>query len=471
MKIKNKDIKIGDIFYLLFRGWRTILSITIICFILSLIIPGANFVRSELSKKYKINSSVAIIAQTKDGKFTAKTDDPILDDITAANDIMDTALYVMQSDRVIEAAIEKTGVKGINPGTVKKNLTMDRVEETQAIEMTLTWGSESEGILLMNAVIKASDSVLLDTLKVGKVSVVDSPKSTVITRSVSMNVLVYAIIAGVVLGVLWCVFRFIMRPTIINIHDPEDRFGLKVFGSAEDDAAFGESNPLSTEISPAKKSLAYATHVILNQLEESNIRSLYFTAAEHGEGTSRIVSEIAFQLAEMGNKVLLIDCNFKKPSVGALFKSKLNPENTLNAVYNGDIYLNDAITKVTGCLSVLPAELEENPPALDEVMLELLKGAMDGYDYVLFDAAPVGDDAEMLKLNKITDAALFVISFDRVSVESLGFAVERLEESGALAFGCVVNFEQDFRTAAKKHQRYYKNAHKRRKKKNKEKKK
>ena len=78
---------------------------------------------------------------------------------------------------------------------------------------------------------------------------------------------------------------------------------------------------------------------------------------------------------------------------------------TLNALYRGDSSAEEAITNLTGYLDLLPSILESREIPLGDALLRLIKDLSQNYDYVLMDAAPVGQVAETLSLNRIADTA------------------------------------------------------------------
>ena len=450
MENNGREIRFGDIFYLFLKEWRIMVSLALAGLIAGMIFSGVGYVRSEVKKKYKITSSVAVVAQNRDGTFTTQTVEPIQDDITVAEQITNSAMYIIGSKRTIDAAIDKSKIVGLSAKEIRKNLTAIKHDNTQLIEITLFWHSASEGISILNAINKVSDSILLDTLKVGRVSVVDYPEAIKVSQGgINISVWLFAMLAGLALGVAWCLLKFLINPTVINKQDISNTLGLELLGCVEEDDKFARLRPLSEEMMPARDEIVSICHILANRMERAGAGKIYVTSAAHEEGTSRLVAEIAVQFAKMGKKTLLIDCNFDKPSLGGLFKDKLEYENSFNALYCGDADKYDAVIQVAGGLDLLPVILEDNPPRLNGAMLDMLKNLTDGYDYVFIDTAPIGTDTEVIELNRITDAVLFNTAFDRTYLDEAKTAVGQIRDSGIPIIGCVMNFERNWRNAIK----------------------
>ena len=76
---------------------------------------------------------------------------------------------------------------------------------------------------------------------------------------------------------------------------------------------------------------------------------------------------------------------------------------------------------------------------MDETTLSLVDRLSQSYDYVLMDTPPVGMVADAMRLNQVADSAVFVIRYDASTMDVIRDALERLDKSGTLIAGCVVN--------------------------------
>lgn len=166
---------------------------------------------------------------------------------------------------------------------------------------------------------------------------------------------------------------------------------------------------------------------------------IYVTSAAKNEGKTTVTAYLAVQLAELGMKVLLIDFDTRNPKLGGLFLNKVEYEHSLNALYRGETSTEEAITKLTGNLDILPSVLERKPVPLDDALLDLVSHLHEGYDVLLMDTAPVGQVADTMSLNQLADIALLVVGFDKAGMEEIRDALSRLKKSGMEIMGCVVN--------------------------------
>jgi len=447
MDENKKIIKKSDIFYHIVKGWRIIFLFTLIGLVTGVSIIGFSYIRGEMTREYKISTSCVLIAENAKGLYTQDTKEPYKSDIDFARTLTDSAKYIIKSQRNMQAVVDSLGLQNVSASSISRNLSISQYNETEILEFTLLWGTEKEGLQIMQAIIDVSHKTMIETMRIGGLSVVNEPKAGfIVGGNISLSTWIYAALIGLIAGVAFCILRFIFATTVINEIDLEEVFGLDSLGSVPLDVKYAKAKPFSPEEDEVEDDIKSIAHLLINRLEIANVNKFYITSTMHNEGKTRLIADIALQFSLLGKKTLLIDCCFKNPKLGALCTEDLTHEQTINALYRGDSDKIDAIVHINGCLDLLAAELEEKPESFNDAMLAQLAAVMESYDYVMIDAAPIGLDAEVLRLNEITDAAVFVIRCDYTKVEDIKKALFKLGKSdipiaGGI-FNCLVNWKQ-----------------------------
>lgn len=462
---EKKGFRVSDIFYYILKGKRIVILLMIVGLIVGIVYSGMNYIRGEMSKEYRVTSSIAIIAQTKSGTFASKSVNPDQDDVKLAQEITDSAIYVMRSERTILAAIEDSNLIGISVEDVQRNLSLSQYNETQIIEMTLLWRSDSEGIRLMESLNKVAPSILLETLKIGNVSVVNSPKATyIIGGSISASTWVLAAALGAALGVLICIMKMLIAPTLTNKKDLKEMFGLEVLGNIGHQKDYDKMLPFFAKGSDTETEVAYVSYILSNRLDRAKCRKVYITSSDHAEGKSSMSANIASEFAAQGKRTLLIDCDFMNPALSAMIADDIPYESTLNALYRGDADITDSYVHIDGCLDLLPIVLDDEPLIFDDPMLETIDSACEGYDYVFIDCAPIGSDTAVIKLNKVCDTALFIARFDYLEKDTIEKAADIMFESGIIPIGVIQTDTKTFRDLFRGATKFFSNGQKKSKK-------
>lgn len=451
MSRKKNPLKKSDILYHLLKGWRVIVLFTLIGLIGGISLIGFGYVRGEMSKEYRVSATIAVIATDKEGKFSTHAGNPFKTDVDFARDLSEDAAYIIKSHDNLQEVIKKLNLRGVSAGTISTNLQLSRYHDTEIIEMTLLWRSEREGKEIMEELIKTSNDNLYDALNNGQIRTINEPRASfIVGGNIGVSTWLYASLIGFAAGVLFCLLRFIFAATVINAIDLEEVFDLDLLAVLPYDKKYARVRSAVNEDFPLKDDMKSLAHMLMNRMRLSNARRIYITSAKHKEGRTGLVANVALHISELGKKTLLIDCDLKNPQLGALYKDNLLYEQTLNALYRGDSDKLDAVLHINGCLDLLPVILEKVPDNFNDAMLGALSKVMEDYDYVLIDAAPIGVDAEVLRLNEITDAALFVVRSDYASADSIKKSIYRLDKSGIPIIGGIFNAQSTWRDAFKR---------------------
>ncbi len=440
-------LRLGDIVHSIFKHKLMIIILSVVGLIIGILLSIVSYMRGEMAKEYAITSSFAVTSVTEDGLFTTHTVNPTSTDIYLAQSMVDSVIYVIKSDRTLNAAIDYLKLLGVTSKEINRNLTLNQYNETQIVEMTLYWRSAEEGVQILSAINAVSPDILIDTLKIGGLSVVNDPTSRyLIGGSVNASMWVYMTIMGFVLGCGLSILNMILKPTLTNTKDVENKFGLEVIGTIRHDKAFFSRKHIAAddaysdmEDSAVRESISAAAHILLNRLKKQEHNCIYVTSSIAKEGRTSIAANLAVQLSDLEKKVLLIDCDVQSPGLGTMFIDKVEYDRSLNALYRGDAEEKDVIIPLTGYLDLVPGILEHKALPLDEAMIAIVEKLSKEYDYVILDTAPVGIVSETMNLSKIADTALFVIQYDTVGIADIKNTLEKMDKAGIHISGCIIN--------------------------------
>jgi polysaccharide biosynthesis transport protein len=154
-----------------------------------------------------------------------------------------------------------------------------------------------------------------------------------------------------------------------------------------------------------------ARGTILKQMQHHGRQSLLVVSGMPGPEGHAVASNLAFALAASEHKVLLIDANFRRPSVGKALGLPESPG--LNDVLGGKVALGEAIHEIEdSSLSVLTAG------QVSELRLERLSGdqmsktlaeAKKHFEYIIVDVAPSVIAGDALAVANRCDSTLLVV--------------------------------------------------------------
>jgi len=198
------------------------------------------------------------------------------------------------------------------------------------------------------------------------------------------------------------------------------------------------NNPHSP-VSEAYRTLR--TNIEFSSLDDP-IRTLLVTSAGPGEGKSTILANLAVATAQTGKRVILVDCDLRRPSLHKIFGTD-NSMGITSMVVDDQVFANPPLleTGVPG-LRLLPSgPLPPNPSELldsrriEELIHELSAQA----DLVFFDAPPVVAVTDAAVLSSKVGGVLLVISAGKTKREHARRAVGLLGKVNARLIGSVLN--------------------------------
>ena len=185
---------------------------------------------------------------------------------------------------------------------------------------------------------------------------------------------------------------------------------------------------------------------------ESESRILLVTSTSAGEGKTVTSVNLALILASLGGKVLLIDCDLRKPQDHVLLKARKAPG--LSDVLVGKTKPSEAIQRPPDTTLSFLASGTHAPSPADLLTMQTMKGFLHElrgfYDWIVLDTPPVGPVAEALILAPLTDGVVAVVGAEMVPQNAVRHTLERIAETGARVLGVVLN-----RAQVEKHSYYY----------------
>lgn len=259
--------------------------------------------------------------------------------------------------------------------------------------------------------------------------------------------LLLSLIAALVAGIGLALLREVVDNTFRSSEDVEKETGARVLGHIPKIenwrarrrglADLVVRSPLSLESEAVRR---LCTGVMIACKGGASNR-IMVTSAQPREGKTSLCSAIARSRASAGGKILLIDCDIRRPTIHKEFGLAAGPG--LVQLIKGGCTLEEAIQKdpVTG-LDVIVAgnERVHSPQDLlaSERMKTLVTREASSYDLVIMDTPPVSAVSDALLLSDIADT-IFVIRWGHASKKIVKHALREAIEAGGNLLGVVLS--------------------------------
>ena len=168
---------------------------------------------------------------------------------------------------------------------------------------------------------------------------------------------------------------------------------------------------------------------------------LMITSLLENEGKSTVTVNLALSLAQKHAKVLLIDCDLRKPACHLLLEKKI--QNGLRDVLSGKASCSDVMIRDKKSKLYLLLETKGNSNSGNllsgEKMQDLLTWARREFDYVVLDLPPMAVVSDAETMMEYADASLLVVRQNAAVAPAINKAIATLEKGKAELLGCVLN--------------------------------
>lgn len=253
------------------------------------------------------------------------------------------------------------------------------------------------------------------------------------------------LVVGLVFGLGMAFLYEYLDNSIKSSTEVEELVGAPVLGAVPAEKYDKDDRRRATILTNPSSPSAEAYRVLRNNLDfvnfEHNISTLLVTSAAPAEGKSTLSANLAAGLAQAGKRVVLISCDFRKPTTEQFF----NVRNMigLSDVLTGAHTLKAALQKPREDMSLLvltSGKLPPNPSELlgSEKMRDLLEALKEWGDWVIVDSPPLLAVADGAAVARWCDAVLMVTQAGRSTRDAVKRAREMLSNVGARVVGAVV---------------------------------
>lgn len=308
---------------------------------------------------------------------------------------------------------------------------------------------------------RTKESDLTRMLRVNNIHVIDRPsmpRQAVRPRR-ALNIGV-GIVVGLILGVAAALGRALLDRTVKTPDDVEQALGKTFLGLIpEMDATsaksvyYGRRRGKESKLSGSHElmvhehpssGIAEASRAVRTNLlfmaPDNPLRKLLITSAGPSEGKTTVACCVAIAMAQAGQRVVLIDCDLRRPRIHRIFRQSSDTGVT-TALLDGEI--DDAIkaTHVPN-LSIIPAgPLPPNPAELlhSDRFKAFLARVAAKFDRVIIDSPPIVPVTDAAIISTAVDGTMLVVRAFTTRKDMARHALRALTDVGALITGVVLN--------------------------------
>ena len=190
-----------------------------------------------------------------------------------------------------------------------------------------------------------------------------------------------------------------------------------------------------------------------------NCKTLMLVSALSGEGKTTVSINLAVALAKNGKKVLLCDCDLRRPKVQRYLRVKASSQSGVSTVLNGSCPIDNAIGYIEelNIYVMLSGPIPPNPSELlaSEKSRATIEELKTKFDYIICDTPPVAIISDAVAFSKYMDGTILVARQNYASKKAIFDAYNKLKAVDANVLGVVLNDYNSKMDASYKYDKYY----------------
>lgn len=302
--------------------------------------------------------------------------------------------------------------------------------------------------ILQGIVARKTETTMTSNFVTQNARIVDQAVPSMENRPVSPNVplnLGLGVVGGLGLGLAFAFFVAFIDDRVKSSYDIEGVVGLPLLGIIPEIKRLEASDRARVAATTADRQVAEAFRTLHSSLrlkdESKHAKAFLTTSTIPGEGKSLITTNLAMTFAAHGEKVVIVDCDLRKPNI----HKSLGLENSKGVIdlASGAAGIDDVLIRgvqpnldviVSGGRSKNPTQVL-NSKGFEQAIADLRKR----YDRVFVDTPPLAAVSDALIILPLVDGSLFTIFFNKVRRKAAQFSAKSLLEANVPNFGAILN--------------------------------
>lgn len=409
----------------------------------AVMVGSAAYVYTDVSYSPRYQSSITYVVCSQNSSAT------VYSNLSSANQVAAVLSELLNSSVLRKTILQESGIGEFN-GTITSNV----ITETNLLTVTVQDENPRTAYLMAEAIVAHQESVTYLVVDGVTMEVLRSPSVAVAPVNIKNadGVMKKAMLIAAVLMAALLAYISANRDVVRSQQEVAAKLDCKYMGLIPHENKYKtfrsrlRRKKTSILITDPITGFGYVESIrklcskVENHLHEDRV--IMVTSLLENEGKSTVAVNLALEMAHKHDRVLLIDCDLRKPACYAVLGQK-DAANGLHQVLSGQAEIRDVLLRErkSGLHLLLEKKRVSNSCDLltSQNMRDLLAWAKENYDRVILDLPPMAEAADAEGVAELADVSLLVVRQNAAYAPALNKAINALGGGKARLLGCVLN--------------------------------
>lgn len=434
-----------DIFEICSRIWKTFRRIWWLILLFICIGIGISVFQEKSGYREQYEASASFIVSAGGSESLASYYNRV-----TMEQVNSTFPYILTSGILNQIVATDLGMESV-PGSISASV----LEETNLFQIRVVSSDAQQSYDILQSVIKNYPTVAKYVIGDTTLKLIDEsgvPTAPIAEPGYKRAVLKGAITGGFA-GCLILLLCVAFRNTVRSQEDIKKFLNVKYLAGIPKEQMRKRSRNGYGGVMMDKNQVSYVFREALSTLQirlnrimkEKDIKTVMITSTLAEEGKTTVACNLAYTMASKGYKVLLIDADFRNPSVASVLQLQTK-EKGIEDVLAGNAEPEEALCCYEDSgLWVLPGVKSRDKVAKlykNGNFRSLIETYKEKMDIILIDTPPCGVMNDAVLAADYVDGVMLVIRQDYAKRNKILEGVEVFSDSHAQLVGCVINGEE-----------------------------
>lgn len=334
-----------------------------------------------------------------------------------------------------------------------RDVSVKRISDSDTFQIKVTNINLDDSLSINSEITKLFENTVLSMYKNTRLYVVD--EAHIISSSKISTIIVFATVAllvGILIDCAYIIVLMIIEKNVKNCKDIESNFSLKVLGLIPLRKINKNTELISSETEKTSTNREFKklrSNIQFVNVNNNNKNIILITNCSGQEGKTYVSSNLAISYANVGKKVILIDCDLTSGNQAQLFNmpNNLGLSNFLSNLDETGIELNERInsfikeTNIKNLNVITSGTIPPNSSELlsSEKFSQMLKDLSVFYDVVILDGTVILNKIDSLILSRYATSSLIVSIPGKTRKDDLWKTKRDIQNVGGRIVGIVLN--------------------------------